>query len=180
MEGYDLRGWEGVISGDVPCGAGLSSSAARRWRSPGHLPRSLDLSGRSAYRQDRGSGRNPTGLASEPGIMDQVVSVAARAGHAFFLDCRSLAYEHIPRIKGMSVVVMDTSTRRGLVNSAYNERQAQCEAAARSFGVKALRDVSLEQFRLESRKLDRITRRRARHVVTENRRVLDAVKAMRQ
>ncbi len=179
VEGYDLRGWEAVMSGDVPRGAGLSSSAAlevataRAFASVCGFEWDALHIARLAQRAES----NWVGVKS--GIMDQAVSAAARAGHAFFLDCRSLVYEHIPLIKGMSVVVMDTCTRRGLVDSAYNERRAQCEAAARSFGVKALRDVSLEQFHHESRKLDGITRKRARHVVTENGRVLDAVKAMR-
>jgi galactokinase len=76
--------------------------------------------------------------------------------------------------------VLDTATRRGLVDSAYNERRAQCEAAARFFDVPALRDVSVAQFQAQADQLDDITRRRARHVVTENDRTLQASKAMRQ
>jgi galactokinase len=78
------------------------------------------------------------------------------------------------------VVVLDTTTRRGLVESAYNERRAQCEAAARFFGVPALRDVSLAQFQAQAERLDDLTLRRARHIVTENDRVLQAVEAMQQ
>jgi galactokinase len=75
---------------------------------------------------------------------------------------------------------LDTTTRRGLVDSAYNERRAQCEAAARFFGVKALRDVSVEQFQLRAHELDEVTRRRARHIVTENERTVRAAEVMRQ
>jgi galactokinase len=113
------------------------------------------------------------------GIMDQMVSAAAKRGHALFLDCRSLEYEHIPLPEGVAVVVMDTSTRRGLVDSAYNERRAQCEEAARSFGVPALRDVGLDEFNRKSGELEAVVMRRARHVITENQRVLDAISAMR-
>jgi galactokinase len=113
------------------------------------------------------------------GIMDQMASAAARAGHALFLDCRSLEYEQVPLPDGVVVVVMDTSTRRGLVDSAYNERRAQCEAAANFFGVPALRDVSLEEFQAKSGVLENTVMLRARHVITENRRVLGAVAAMR-
>jgi galactokinase len=74
---------------------------------------------------------------------------------------------------------MDTSTRRGLVGSAYNERRAQCEAAAEFFGVPALRDDSSEEFKAKSNELENTVMRRARHVITENQRVLDAVAAMR-
>ena len=76
------------------------------------------------------------------GIMDQMASAASKEGFALFLDCRSLEYQHAPLPENISVVILDTSTRRGLVNSAYNERRNQCEEAARWFGVKALRDVS--------------------------------------
>jgi galactokinase len=111
--------------------------------------------------------------------MDQAVSAAAKAGHAFFLDCRSLEYEHVPLPKDIVVVVMDTSTRRGLVDSAYNERRSQCEAAARFFGVKALRDVSVERLGVEGGGLGGLILKRARHIVTENARVLQAVESMR-
>jgi galactokinase len=77
------------------------------------------------------------------------------------------------------VIVLDTATRRGLVDSAYNERRAQCEAAARFFNVKALRDVSVAQFEARAAELDEVTRRRARHVVTENDRTLKAAEVMR-
>jgi galactokinase len=79
-----------------------------------------------------------------------------------------------------AVVILDTATRRGLVESAYNERRAQCEAAARFFGIPALRDVSLAQFQARAERLDDLTLRRARHIVTENARVLQAVEAMQQ
>jgi galactokinase len=119
--------------------------------------------------------------------MDQAVSAAAKAGNAFFLDCRSLEYQHIPLPREIAVVVMDTSTRRGLVDSAYNARRSQCERAARFFGVKALRDLNIEKLDEEKNKtknfksawLDEIALKRARHIVTENARVWMAVEAMR-
>ena len=178
-EGFKLQGWEGVMSGNVPRGAGLSSSAAlevataRAFAAVSGIQWDALRMARLAQRAEI----NWVGVRS--GIMDQAVSAAARAGHAFFLDCRSLEYEHIPMPVKMSIVIMDTSTRRGLVDSAYNERHAQCEAAARAFGVRSLRDVGMDQFEREQGKLDGTTMRRARHVVTENARVLDAVRAMR-
>jgi galactokinase len=178
VEGFKLKGWEGVLGGDVPKGAGLSSSAA------------LELVAARAFVIVSDLNWEPTRMASlsqkaenqwvgvNSGIMDQMVSAAAKKGHALFLDCRSLEYEHIPLPEGIAVVVMDTSTRRGLVNSAYNERRAQCEEAARFFGVPALRDMDLEGFYRKSDKLDDTVMRRARHVITENQRVLDAIYAM--
>jgi galactokinase len=86
----------------------------------------------------------------------------------------------VPLPPGTAVVIMDTATRRGLVGSAYNERRAQCEAAAKAFGVPALRDVTVEQFEAQAAMLDDVTRRRARHVVTEDERTLRAAEAMRR
>jgi galactokinase len=114
------------------------------------------------------------------GIMDQMISAAGEADHALLIDCRSLDTEAVPLPLGTDVVVLDTSTRRGLVDSAYNERRAQCEEAARFFRVAALRDVSLAQFEAQSRGLDDVTRRRAHHVITENARTLEAAEAMRR
>jgi galactokinase len=110
--------------------------------------------------------------------MDQMISASARAGHALLLDCRTLETRHVPVPDEAAVVVLDTATRRELVTSAYNERRAQCEAAARHFGVKALRDVDVETFEHRAGELDEVTRRRARHVVTENARTLAAADAL--
>jgi galactokinase len=79
------------------------------------------------------------------GIMDQMAWAACRAGHDLFLDCRSLGFQNIPLPDGVVVVVLDTATRRGNVDSGYNERFEQCQAAAHHFGVKAQRDVSLKE-----------------------------------
>jgi galactokinase len=112
------------------------------------------------------------------GIMDQMASAASREGFALFLDCRSLEYQFAPLPENTSVVVLDTSTRRGLVDSAYNERRSQCEKAAHWFGVKALRDVSVDEFE-RSHGLSEIVMKRARHIITENTRVLEAVDVMK-
>jgi galactokinase len=111
------------------------------------------------------------------GIMDQMVVAAGQAGHALLIDCRTLDTTPAPLPADAAVVVLDTATRRGLVDSAYNERRAQCEAAARYFGVRALRDVEVATFEARADGLDPVTRRRARHVVTENERTLEAASA---
>ncbi len=113
------------------------------------------------------------------GIMDQMISAAGMADHALLIDCRSLDTTPIPLPAGFAIVVLDTATRRGLVGSAYNERRSQCEAAAVHFGVKALRDMSVSQLESAQSDLDPLIYRRARHVVTENERVLAACDAMR-
>jgi galactokinase len=114
------------------------------------------------------------------GIMDQMISAAGQSGHALLIDCRSLETEAVPLPPDTVMVVLDTTTRRGLVDSAYNERRAQCEAGARHFGVAALRDVDLDEFNTRAAELDEITRRRVRHVITENGRTLEAAEAMRR
>ena len=175
--GYALRGWDGVMTGDVPMGAGLSSSAA------------LELATARAFAASSGLPWDPVQMALlsqraenrwvgvNCGIMDQMISAVGRAGHAVLIDCRSLDTRLVPLPAEAMVVIMDTATRRGLVDSEYNERRQRCEAAAAFFGVDALRDVSAAQ--LEAAEgLDPVARRRARHVVTENGRTLAAAEAM--
>jgi galactokinase len=179
QHGYATAGWEGVMAGDVPVGAGLSSSAALElavarafgavagwtWDAP-----RMALIGQ--YAENKWVGVNC-------GIMDQMISAAGVAGHALLIDCRSLATSPMPLPPGIAVVVLDTATRRGLVDSAYNERRAQCEAATRHFGVAGLRDVSVTELEAAQPDLDALTYHRARHVITENERVLQACDAMR-
>ena len=114
------------------------------------------------------------------GIMDQLISAAGRDGHALLIDCRSLELEAVPLPPDAAVVVLDTSMRRGLVDSAYNQRRSQCEAAARFFAVPAPRDVTIERFQRSADGLDAVVRRRALHVITENDRTLRAAVAMRR
>jgi galactokinase len=173
-DGRPTRGWEGVAAGDVPVGAGLSSSAA------------LELAAARTFAAVSGVVWQPVAMARiaqraenewvgvNCGIMDQLISAAGAAGHALLIDCRSLETQLVLVPDSVAVVVLDTGTRRGLVDSAYNERRAQCEAAARFFGVRALRDVDVAMFAARESQLDAITRKRARHVVTENARTLEA------
>lgn len=172
--GFTLCGWDGVVAGDVPIGSGLSSSAA------------LELAAARAFSSLARLAWNPAEMARltqraenvwvgvNCGIMDQMISAAGKENHALLIDCRSLETTLVPLPSDSVVVVLDTNTRRGLVDSAYNERRAQCEAAARFFNVTALRDVSVSQFEAQSGGLDEVTRRRARHVVMENARTLQA------
>ena len=178
--GYRLQGWEGVISGDVPRGAGLSSSAAIELATARAFQAVSGFPWDAAAMAKLGQRAENRWVGVNCGIMDQMISAAGLAGHALLIDCRSLDFEPAPLPAGTAVVILDTATRRGLVNSAYNERRAQCEAAARFFGVPALRDVSVEQFEARAGELDELTRRRARHVVSENARTLAAAEAMRQ
>jgi galactokinase len=178
--GHRLNGWEGVMAGDVPLGAGLSSSAALEMASARAFAAVSDFSWEPAAMAKLGQRAENKWVGVNCGIMDQLISACGRAEHALLIDCRSLESRPEPFPPGVAVVVLDTSTRRGLVDSAYNERRAQCETAARFFGVKALRDVDLSMFDGAATKLDPTTRRRALHVVTENDRTVRAGEAMRR
>ncbi len=178
--GYSLHGWEGVIAGDVPVGAGLSSSAALELAVARAFAAVSELAWDAPTMARLGQRAENEWVGVRCGIMDQMISAAGRAGHALLIDCRSLDTEAVPFPSGTTVVVLDTATRRGLVDSAYNERRRQCESAARAFGVSALRDVSSARFEAEGGRLDEITHRRVRHVITEIERTLQAADAMRR
>ena len=178
--GHTLRGWQGVMVGDIPIGAGLSSSAALELATARAFSAVSDLAWQPKEMALLGQKAENQWVGVQCGIMDQMISAAGQAGHALLIDCRSLDTRSVPLPSQTSVVILDTATRRGLVDSAYNERRFQCEEAAAFFGVKALRDVSLQQFEVGSDKLDSTTRRRAHHVITENQRTLAAVESMGQ
>ena len=176
--GHDLRGFDAVMTGDVPRGAGLSSSAAVELATARAFAAVSGFAWDAAQMAKISQKAENEWVGVNCGIMDQMASAASKAGYALFLDCRTLEIQHAPLPENTSVVILDTSTRRGLVDSAYNERRSQCEEAARWFGVKALRDVSVDQFE-KSSGLSEVVMKRARHIVTENARVLEAVNVMK-
>ena len=178
--GYALRGFDAAVTGDVPIGAGLSSSAA--WELA--AARAFSVSSGFAWDAARmallGQRAENKWVGVNCGIMDQMISAAGRADHALLIDCRSLETQAVPLPPNTVVIVLDTATRRGLVDSAYNERRAQCETVAKFFGVTALRDVTMEQLNEKRDRLDRVAYRRAWHVIGENDRTLQAVEAMKR
>jgi galactokinase len=175
---YALCGWEGVLAGDVPRGAGLSSSAAVEMATARAFQAVSGFAWEPATMARLGQRAENAWVGVRCGIMDQMIAAAGRRGHALLIDCRSLETRSVPLPEGVVVVILDTATRRGLVDSAYNERRHQCEVAARHFGVPALRDVSEADLADRGHELDEVTRRRARHVITENGRTLAAAAAM--
>lgn len=178
-QGHTLRGWEGVMQGDVPIGAGLSSSAALELATARTFALASGLHWDAKEMAKLAQKAENQWVGMNCGIMDQMISAVGLADHALFIDCRSLKTTPAPLPKNTVVVVMDTATRHQHVAGEYNVRRQQCETAARFFGVPALRDVSLGDFKTQSGGLDDVTRRRARHVITENARTLDALEAMR-
>mgnify|MGYP001820016361 CR=1 FL=1 len=176
--GYVLNGWEGVLTSDVPVGSGLSSSAALEMAvaMSFSVVTSFPFDGVEMARLGQKSENEWVG--ANTGIMDQLVSANGMAGHALFIDCRDLTIEAIPLPEGTAIVVMDTMTHHKHAESGYNDRRASCERAAEILGKTHLRDVTYAELQGFSNILDHVTYRRARHVITENQRVLDAVRAM--
>ncbi|HET9439987.1 MAG TPA: galactokinase [Longimicrobiales bacterium] len=177
--GLRTAGWEGVIGGDVPRGAGLSSSAALELAAMRAFAAVSDWTWQANEAALLGRRVENEWIGVNSGIMDQMIVAHGQADHALLIDCRTLETEAVPLPTDATIVVLDTGTRRGLVDSAYNERRAQCEAAAAVLGVAALRDVDSQTLFASADRLDEVTLRRARHVVTENERTLQTVLALR-
>ncbi len=177
--GWRVSGARLAIAGDVPRDAGLSSSASLGVALGGAfraLSGQVAIEANELARIAQAAENDFVGCAC--GIMDQLASAAATAGHAALIDCRSLSLAHIPVPRDAAIIVMHSGIRRGLVDSAYNERRRQCELAADVLGVAALRDATLDGL-LEARpQMSDVVFRRARHVITENARTLEAAQAL--
>ena len=167
-----------VISGNVPQGAGLSSSASLEvavgtvFQQLYHLPldgAQIALNGQEAENQFVGC---------NCGIMDQLISALGKKEHALLIDCRSLGTKAVPLPKGAAVVIINSNFKRTLVGSEYNTRRQQCETGARFFQQPALRDVTLNEFNKVAHELDPVVAKRVRHVLTENARTVEAASAL--
>jgi galactokinase len=178
-DGFDLPGADILISGDMPQGAGLSSSAA--------LENAVGLAfaalmGRPDIDRTRlaqwGQLTEHRFAGCNCGIMDQLVSARAEKGAALLIDCRSLDAVSVPIADDIAIMIVHSGVTRGLVDGVYNERRLQCEAATAHYGVVALRDLDEATLNRDRGSLDAIAFRRARHVLTENRRTVDASEAL--
>jgi galactokinase len=178
-----VRGVDLYITSTVPIGAGLSSSAAIE------SAVGLALDEHWGLRFDRPTLAKVGQLAENrmvgapTGIMDQSASLLGEADAAVFLDCRSLDADVIPlgfSADGLSLLVIDTKVEHAHASGGYAARRASCEAGARALGVESLRDVRVDDLGRAAEVLDDETFRRVRHVVTENQRVLDTVRTLRE
>ncbi len=174
------HGWDGVLAGNVPIGAGLSSSAAIELAVARALAAANDIAWDCKAMALACQRAENKWIGVQCGIMDQLISACGRAEHALLIDCSNLESESVPIPDDVVVVVMDTSTRRGLQDSAYNNRRSECEAAARFFGVQSLREVDIARFRQQEYELPEPMRRRARHVITEIDRTREAAEALKK
>jgi galactokinase len=179
--GHRVDGADLVLTSDVPKGAGLSSSAALECAVLIALAdlNELEIPGLERAKLAR---RAENAFVGAPtGLMDQAASTLCTADHALFFDCRTDAAEQVlldTRSAGLEILVLDTKTPHALVDSEYAARRTSCEEAARLLGVAALRDVTDLDAAL-AQLSDQVMRRRVRHVVTENARVLEAVAILR-
>jgi galactokinase len=182
--GRRVPGLDAVIDGNVPLGAGLSSSAALELASARAFAAAADLPWDARAMAKLGQRAENRYVGVNCGLMDQMASAAAQAGAALLLDCRSLETEAVRVPSEAAIVVMDTGARRELATSAYNDRRRACEAAVEALrlgqpGIRALRDVTEADLDGAASRLDPVVLRRARHVVTENDRTLHTVVALR-
>jgi galactokinase len=179
--GHRVVGADLVLTSDVPEGAGLSSSAALECAVLTALAdlNDLDIVGIERAKLARRSENVFVGAPT--GLMDQAASTLCTAGHALFFDCRTDAAEQVlfdTTSAGLEILVLDTKTPHALVDSEYAARRASCEEAARLLGIPALRDVTDLDAALDQLP-DPVLKRRVRHVVTENARVLEAADVLR-
>jgi galactokinase len=167
--GVPIKGLDADVSSTVPGGSGLSSSSALAvaLATAFCAAAGAELAPDEVARACQEAETAATGVPS--GIMDQLASVRGRAGHALLVDCRSLSVTPVPLPPSVAVIVVDSGVPRRLAGSAYAERRAHCEAVAAQLGLAALRDATLAQVQDDPR---------ARHVVTENERVLAAASAL--
>ncbi len=174
----EFSGMNLYIAGNVPQGAGLSSSASFEialLKTVTDLY-SLDLGGVDAALIGQAAENSFVGCNC--GIMDQLVSAMGLENHAMVLDCRDLSIKDAPIPEGTAILVVNSNVKRGLVDSEYNSRRSQCETVAQILGVAALRDLSVSQLQNAKLLLTDEQFRRARHVITENDRTMDAMAAM--
>ena len=184
-QGLISRGFDAVVDGNLDLQAGLSSSAALEVATAVSL-RALfecELDQVDLVKLCHHVEHHYAEVFC--GVMDQFACGMGEAGHALFLDCRSLSYENIPVALGdYRILIMNTGVKRALASSAYNERRAQCDEAVRrlvdeGIQAKSLRDISMEQLEANNQRLPDSILRRARHVVGENQRVIDAIAALK-
>ena len=176
--GHTLSGADLFVSGDIPQGAGLSSSASLCIgvaKAFNELCK-LDLSPMALSKIAQAAENRYVGCNC--GIMDQVASALSAQGHATLLDCESLQSSLIPLPQDLHIAIIHSGVSRGLVDSEYNSRRRDCETASQFFGAVSLRHVSLEQLENHKAELSPLAFKRAYHVVSENQRVLDFVNAL--
>jgi galactokinase len=182
--GRSPGGFDCVFGGDVPLGAGLSSSAALESVTGFALNDLFGLGFDRLELAQIGQMTEHNYVGVRCGIMDQFASLFGEKGKLIRLDCRSLEYKLVPfNPVGYRVLLIDTMVKHSLASSEYNVRRAQCEAgvavvSSHVAGVQSLRDVTLEQLAAYRDEMEEVVYRRCHYIVTENQRVLDGCEAL--
>lgn len=183
--GVDLSGVPGLdiyIDSDVPIGAGLSSSAAIECAVAVALRDLWNLGSSDADLARLCQRAENVAVGAPTGIMDQSVSLMGKGDHALFLDCRSLEVEHVPfdiDSEGLAIVAIDTAVKHANNDGGYASRRASCETVAEVLGVAALRDATMDMLDQHRSEVSETDYARARHIITENQRVLDTVDTLK-
>jgi galactokinase len=174
-----IGGFTAEITGNLPLGAGLSSSAALENATVLFLLETFGgkLNPLQIARFSQQAEHDFVGVRC--GLLDQISSLMSKAGHATFIDCRTFQVDHVPLHENIGVVLANSGVKHSLVESEYNARRADCEAAARALGVKTLRDVSSAMLLAKKAQMADRIHRRALHIVGENERVLAGSEALR-
>lgn len=178
--GHTVPGANLVISGNVPLGAGLSSSAALEVSLLHALTNLAGTKIDALTAAKMGQAAENQFVGCQCGIMDQLISASGVSSGAVLIDCRSLALSPVSLPPDHTLLVVNSNVQRGLVDGEYNLRRQQCEAAADMLGVPALRDAQLSALTDKQSLMEVETYRRARHVISENQRTLDAREALSQ
>jgi galactokinase len=183
-DGHRLCGADIAFGGNVPLAAGLSSSAAVEVGATAFWNKLLKLHLDPIYAVKLSRRAENEFVGVPCGIMDQFISALGRQDHALFLDCRDLSYRHVPLLADIKIVVCNSGVKRALAQSEYEVRLKQCRAAVEKIAaatgrtVNSLRDVQLSDLQAARGTMDDLLWRRAHHVVSENQRVLEAVKVL--
>lgn len=173
-----LSGANIAISGNVPQGAGLSSSASLEIAILNIMVKLYDLSLDGVTAAKLGQSAENNFVGCNCGIMDQLISAMGKQGSAMLLDCQDFSFEDALIPDDISLFIVNSNVKRGLVDSEYNLRREQCEAVAKHFGSTTLREVSLAQLNKARAELDPVLFQRAHHVLTENERTVNALDAL--
>jgi galactokinase len=181
--GFRLPGANLLLEGNVPQGAGLSSSASLEVAVCFALLGLLDVKMEPANIARLCQRAENEFVGARCGIMDQFISVHGKRDHALRLDCRSLEYALLPLPRDARLVISNTMVRHSVAHSEYNQRRAECEAGVKAIAkhlpsVKTLRDIKYPEFLAVSDELPEVILRRCRHVISENERVLQAGRAL--
>lgn len=175
----DFEGANLLVTGNVPQGAGLSSSASFEIAILKAISALYNLPLDGVKAALLGQKAENTFVGCSCGIMDQLISAMGNEGKAMLLDCQSLEIQHSPLPDSHHIVIINSNVKRGLVDSEYNLRREQCEQGAAVLGVSSLRSANMSMLEKAKADMSDVVYRRARHIITENHRTLEASEALK-